>query len=229
MLKKRSSVVRHIVRHVIPSLLLNAVAPFVVYSLLSAHMSTVHALMMTALVPFAENVFTLARHRRLDLFGFFVFLSLVLSSVIVLLGGSPRLILARESFLSAAFGLIMLLSLLCPQPLVYYLTGHFVAGHVPARKKEFRLKGASPWFRNFMRLLTVVWGMVTLADALLNVYLAFNVSITTFLIVSPIVRYGIVGCAFAWTVVHAQRGRYLSYMFAFAGEQVAKPGLLRPV
>lgn len=210
---QRSSIWWQIGHHVVPSLLLNGVAPLVLYALLSPHMTTMHALMLTALVPLGEAIVALARHRRVDFFGAFVFLSLVLSCVMVLLGGSPRWILARESFLSAAFGLAMLLSLFCPQPLIYYLTGHFVAGHAPARRLEFRRKSTSPWFRAFMRRLTVVWGLVTLTDALINVFLAFNVSIATFLEVAPLARYSMIGCALLWSVLHAQRGRYLAYMF----------------
>lgn len=217
MLQDRSSARRHICHHIVPSLLINGVAPFVLYMLLSPHMTTVQALLVTALVPLAENAFAIARHRRIDLFGAIVFVSLVLSSMLVLFGGSPRIILARESLMSGAFGAVMLLSLFCPQPLVYYLTGHFVAGQCPVTKKEFRRKAASPWFRSFMRLLTVVWGVVTLTDAALNTFLAFNVSIATFLMVSPIARYGMIGCALLWTLAHAKRGRYLAYLFGPVG------------
>lgn len=214
MRRHHAAIWSHIGHHVLPSLLINAVLPVVLYALLSPHMTTVHALLVTALAPLLENGLALARHRRVDVFGALVFLSLVLSSVVVLVGGSPRMILARESFLSGGFGLLLLVSLLCPQPLIYYLTSHFVAGPLPARKAEFRRKVAVPWFRSFMRLLTVVWGLITLTDAALNVYLAFNVSIALFLAVSPLARYGLIGCTFLWTVLHAQRGKYLAYMFA---------------
>jgi intracellular septation protein A len=176
-------------------------------------MSVLHALLITALAPVLENVVALARHRRVDLFGVLVFLSLLLSGVVVLFGGSPRMILARESVLSGAFGLALLASLLCREPLIYYLTRHFVAGQHPARREEYHRKAAAPRFRSFMRLLTVVWGVVTVADAALNVYLAFNVSIAHFLAVSPLARSGMFGCTFLWTLLHAQRGRYLAYMF----------------
>jgi hypothetical protein len=214
MLQSRAAIWRHIGHHVIPGLAINGVLPVVLYALLSPHMTTVQALLITALAPLLENVVALARHRRLDMFGALVFLSLVLSSVVVLCGGSPRMILARESLLSGAFGLVLLVSLLCPQTLIYYLTSHFVAGPLPARKAEFRRKAAVPWFRSFMRLLTVVWGLITLTDAALNVYLAFNVSIALFLAVSPLARYGLIGGALLWTVLHAQRGKYLAYLFA---------------
>jgi hypothetical protein len=109
---------------------------------------------------------------------------------------------------------VLLLSLLAPQPLIYFIAGHFVAGHDAACWHEFRRKGTSPWVRRFFRLLTAVWGIITLGDGLLNTYLAFHIAIPTYLIVTPLARYGIMGVALAWTLTHAQRGRYLAHLLA---------------
>ncbi|MBV9280367.1 MAG: hypothetical protein JOZ41_09835, partial [Chloroflexi bacterium] len=95
---------------IVATLLINGLGPLVVYSQLSPHMSQIRALLCTALVPVVENVFTLTRHRRLDAFGVFVLVGLVLTGALVLAGGSPRLILIRESLLGGAFGLAMLAS-----------------------------------------------------------------------------------------------------------------------
>src|SRR5205085_4928979 len=100
MLNHRPPIWRHLLHHVLPSLLVNGVAPFVVYTLLHTHMSQPHALMVTALVPLADGVVGLVRQRRINAFGALVFLSLVLSSLLVLVGGRTRLILVRESALS---------------------------------------------------------------------------------------------------------------------------------
>src|SRR5579884_1751626 len=120
---------RHICRHVFPSLLISGVGPIVVYALLRPHMTDMHALLVTLFIPLGEGAVTLLRHRRLNVFGIIVAASIALGVITALISGSPRMLLARESFLSGAFGLLMLLSLLAPQPLVYYIAGHFVAGH----------------------------------------------------------------------------------------------------
>lgn len=213
MRRYRSAAWQHILHHVVPTLLLNGVAPYVVFSLLRPHTSQLHALMVAALVPLAEGIVTLARQRRINVFGTIVFVSLTLSIIVVLLGGSPRVFLIRESALSGSFGLAMLVSLLCPRPLVYYLAGHFVAPLAPARLQVVRHKMTSPWFHSFLRLLTAVWGLVTVADAALNTFLAFHLPVATFLAVTPIARYGMMGCTFAWTLAYAHRGRYLAYLF----------------
>jgi hypothetical protein len=132
----------------------------------------------------------------------------------VLVGGSPRLILVRESALSGVFGVLMLLSLFWPQPLVYYLARHFVAPSASAGWHTFQCTATAPRVRSFLRLLTVIWGLVTVLDAGLNVYLALHLPVGTFLAITPLARYGLMGCTFAWTLAHAHRGRYLAQVFA---------------
>ena len=213
MLNYRPPIWRHLLHHVLPSLLVNGVAPFVVYSLLHPHMSQLHALMVAALVPLADSVVGLVRQRRINAFGALVFLSLVLSTLLVLVGGSTRLILVRESALSGVFGVLMLLSLFWPQPLVYYLARHFVAPGASAGWHTFQRAASAPRFRSFLRLLTVIWGLVTVLDAALNTYLAFHLPVGTFLAVTPLARYSMMGGTFVWTLAHAHRGRYLAQVF----------------
>lgn len=204
----------HICRYVAPSLIVNGLGPLVLYTLLRPHLSELAALSATLAIPLGEGALTLARHRRLNVFGAMVATSLVLSMVAVGLGGTPRMLLMRESFLSGAFGIMMLLSLPWRQPLVYYIARHFIAGHVPARADDFHRKATVPWLRQFFWLLTLVWGLVTAGDAAINIYLATCLSIPTYLLVTPLARYSIMGAALAWTLAHAHRGRYLAYLFA---------------
>ena len=86
----RGVVWRHVARHVGRSLLLNGVAPYVIYAICSPHMAVMNALLLAALVPLADVAVILARHRRLDAFGACIVLSLALSGVAVMLGGNPR-------------------------------------------------------------------------------------------------------------------------------------------
>jgi hypothetical protein len=177
-------------------------------------MSDLHALLIALLVPMAEGGVTLARHRRVNVFGALVAASLGLGIITAVLSGTPRVLLVRESLVSGALGVVLLCSLFWAQPLVFYIAGHFVAGHDQARWYDFRRKGTSAWMRRFFRVLTAVWGVLTLGDALLNTYLAFHLSIPTYLIVTPLARYTIMGAALAWTLAHAQRGRYIAHLLA---------------
>jgi hypothetical protein len=125
---------------ILTSILVNAVAPLVVFNQLRPHMSELHALMVTALLPLVENIIMLARHRRLDAFGSFILGGMALTGVLVALGGSSKLLLVRESLLGCGIGIAMLGSLLLPRPLAYYLSGHFIAGSDDERRRRFRLR-----------------------------------------------------------------------------------------
>jgi hypothetical protein len=52
----------------------------VLYKLLQPHMSTLHALLIVAVVPGLDSVYGLLRHRRLDAFGVFFFVALLLGA-----------------------------------------------------------------------------------------------------------------------------------------------------
>jgi intracellular septation protein A len=193
---------------IVLSLLINALGPLILYGQLRPHMSEVHALMCTALIPLVENMITLGRYRKLDAFGVFVLTGIVLTTTLVLLGGSPRLILIRESLLGAAFGIAMLVSLVFPRPLLFSLVGHFVAGYDPEKRDKFNIKWASADFRRFMYLLTVTIGVGTLLEATIRTYLVFHLSTLEFLRVSPFVHYGIAAAIVLW-VIGYERSMFL--------------------
>jgi hypothetical protein len=207
MAEQLSSARREVTREIALSILLGGVAPFIIYSLLRPHTSELAALIVAATAPLLQNALTLARKRTLDVFGVFILAGIVVSVLLVLLGGSPKLILIRESFLTGAIGLVFLLSLLYRRPLIFYFARHFMTGDDPQRRAEWSSGWASPYFRFVMRLMTLVWGVGTIVEALARSYLVFRLPTQSFLAVSPFVQYGIIGAMIAWTVWYARRAR----------------------
>lgn len=196
------------VRHeIILSILLGGVAPFVIYSLMRPHTTEIRALIAAAAAPLLQNLITLIRKRTLDVFGVFILAGIFVSIVAVLLGGSPKLILIRDAFITGATGLVFLGSRLYRRPLIYYFSMHFNTGDDPERRAEWAGYWAYPYFRYVMRLMTVVWGLATLAEALARGYLVFNLPTESFLVVSPFVQYGILGSTIAWTVWYARHSQ----------------------
>jgi hypothetical protein len=64
-----------VTREVIQSLLINGLAPYLVYILLTGHLSDVAALSIAASVPALDNLISFLRYRRLDVFGSFILLA----------------------------------------------------------------------------------------------------------------------------------------------------------
>ena len=191
------------------TLLLNFVLPVVLYKLLQPHMSTLHALLIVAVVPGLDSVYGLLRHRRLDAFGVFVFVGLLVGAAIVAVGGSPRFILARESLLIGAIGVVLVLSVVVlPRPLMWYLLVPFVAGSEAERRKRFwadwEEHGA---VRRSWRMLTLVFGAGALLESAINTVLGFSISIATYLVVSQVVLYVIVAGLVLWLVEYVRRFR----------------------
>lgn len=177
------------VRQLVPSLVLNIAGTVVLYSLLRPHFpaSSIIPLLVASLCPVLGNVFSIARHRRVDLFGVMVLIGLAVSGIGVLLGGGERLLLLRESFVTGATGLVLLVSLLLPKPLGYYFARQLLTANDPAKAAWFAALWHDPAFRRAMRGGTVFWGGLLLGEFGLRIALVLTLPVVLVLVVSPIV------------------------------------------
>lgn len=181
---------------VILTLLLNGVVPWALYVWLQHYMSSLAALSVATLVPLAENLLYLAKHRKLDAFGSLMLFTFILTFVLVLLGGSEKILLVRESLITASVGLVFLGSLLFRRPLMFYLAERFVG------RSQFAANWNYAYFRFVMRLMTFVWGLILTAEAAVRVTMAFELSTEHYLALSNFVLYGFIGAAVLWTVFY---------------------------
>jgi hypothetical protein len=140
----------------------------------------------------------------LDVISVLVIAGIAASLVATLLGGSPRLLLVRESFITGIFGLVFLGSLWLPRPLLFYLAKATVAKQGMA-EDQFADKWSIPGFRHTFYLMTVVWGVGLIVQAVLQVILAFTLSIEQDLVISPIVGYGVYFGLFGWSFWYGKR------------------------
>ncbi|HTD15758.1 MAG TPA: VC0807 family protein, partial [Chthoniobacterales bacterium] len=126
--------------------LVNLGGPFLVYQLVAGHMSETAALMLSSAPPILWSIGQLIWSRKVDALSLLVIAGIALSLVATLLGGSPRLLLVRESFITGIFGLVFLGSLLFPKPLVFYLAKPTVAKQGMS-EEEFASRWSIPGFR----------------------------------------------------------------------------------
>lgn len=193
---------KHIVKSIAITLIINGVIPLLVYEWLRSYMSGVTALSIATVIPLLDNVYHLIKHRRLDVFAVFMFVSFALGLAMALLGGDEQMLLIRESFVTAFLGLVFLGSLLFPRPLIFYFAMRFTVGADPVRTKAFADQWQYPYFRYVLRLMTAVWGVALLGEAIVRTLLVYSLSITQFLAVSSFVMYGFIGAALGWTVYY---------------------------
>jgi hypothetical protein len=204
---------------------LNAGIPLLLYRLAKRYVSTseVVALMIAATFPLAKSTFELVRRRRLDPVAVIVLLGLAVSGVGVLMGGSARLLLIRESLFTGALGLACFGSLLLPRPLMFYFGRHFLAGDDPVARAEFDASWERPAVRSVHRLITVVWGSAFLGEFAIRVALVYTLPAAAVLVLSPVLLGVITIGTFIWTFAYVRRVRRRT---AAAGrEATASPGI----
>jgi len=142
-----------------------------------------------------------------DVIGLFVLTGITVSASAALLGGGPKLVLIRESFVTGALGVICLISLRAPRPLLFFVARDFSTGHDPARMAEFNALWQSPAARHVFRVMTVVWGVGWVGEFALKVLIVTALSITQALVVGPIESTTITVLLIAWSIRYGRASR----------------------
>jgi hypothetical protein len=197
-------------RRFLPFLLLDVVCPYLTYRYLQAHVPSIPqtaALVLSGAFPALANVISIVRSRALDIIGVIVLLGIAVGAVAAALGGGPRLILLRESFVTGALAIVCLASLAAPRPLLFYIGRDVSTGHDPARVAEFDALWQNPGARHVFRVMTIVWGIGWLAEVALKVLVVYNLSISQALVVGPIQSAAITVVLILWTVRYARAAR----------------------
>ncbi|MFC5449293.1 VC0807 family protein [Paenibacillus aestuarii] len=203
----RPAAKKDIVRGIVTTLLINGALPLLAYELLRSHMTSISALSIATLIPLLDNLYGLMKHRKLDVFAVFMLFSFILGLLMITMGGSEQLLLIRESFVTAIMGIIFLGSLFLPRPLIFYFAMRFTVGNDPQRTAVFAANWKYQYFRFVMRLMTAVWGIALLGEALVRTILVYRLTVTQFLALSNFVMYGFIGAAIIWTIYYRRHSQ----------------------
>ena len=198
---------KEIIRGIVITLLINGAVPFVVYEVLRSHMSSIAALSIATVIPLIDNLFSFIKRRKMDVFAVFMLVSFLLGIIMMCIGGSERLLLIRESFVTGILGIIFLGSLLFSRPLIFYFAIRFTVGNDPDKTSAFADNWQYAYFRFVLRLMTVVWGLALLGESAVRSILVFKLSVTQFLVVSNFVMYGFIGAAIVFTVIYRKHSQ----------------------
>ncbi|MGF6901511.1 VC0807 family protein [Paraburkholderia sp. GAS348] len=182
-------------------LAVNFLLPWLAYRLALPHLGETGALIASAVPPIAWSLIELVRFRRVDALSVMVVAGIVLSVAAMALGGSPRMLLLRESLVSGAVGVVFLLSLPMRRPLIFYLARATVAREMEGGAARFEtLWRERPALVSAMRFMTLVWGVGLTGETALRAWMALTWPIERFLVVSPFIGYGIYGALALWTL-----------------------------
>jgi hypothetical protein len=185
---------------VLPTLFFDVILPVVLFDLLTHYgVSTLWALIASGLSPALNNLRIWAISRRLEPLGIIVLTLLAVSAAASLISGSVFFALIKESFLTGVFGAICLVSLMGARPLLFFVVRQFVAGDDAARIEAFNTRWQDRDFRVAMRLVTAIWGIAYVVEALLRVAFALTLTPAQVVSLSPVMSFGALIVLIAWT------------------------------
>jgi hypothetical protein len=186
---------RSLRREIISLLLINAIAPYIVYEIAEPYTGGLIALALSAVPPAIESVWSVVRKRRLDVTAALVLGGIAVSLVLVALGGSERVLLLRDSLITSVVGLAIAISAAFRKPILYY-----VFRQVQPEEPDLRE----------MRVLSVVLGLGLVAEMGVRTAMVLAMSTDRFLLISPFVQYGMTGVLIAWMVFYLRRTKQSS-------------------
>lgn len=152
-------------------------------------------------------VYSALRNRRFDITAAFSLSLVVGSGVMSLVTGDPRLLLVRDSWLGALFGVWILATLMTQRPFVMVTSRAIVVaklGEAGAKAWEGRWD-REPDFRRHIRILSAIWGVVLLADAGVRIVLAYSLPIDAVPGVSTVQWLVVLGCLLVFHTFYVNR------------------------
>jgi hypothetical protein len=196
------------VRKLAPQILVAGVLPIVGYALLRRHVSSdAEALVAVMVFPVAEILFERIRHGRFEPVGIIALIGIGVGLIGALVfNGDATLLKVRESLVTGLFGLLCLLSLAARRPAMFYMGRAFATGGEPAKVAEFDEIWELPGVPRRFRLVTVVWGVGLLGEAILRTVLAFSLSTQRFLVVAQIVNLTVIGSLIWFSTAYSRSG-----------------------
>ena len=182
-------------------ILLDLVLPLATYYVLRATgVSVWTALLAGATVPVVRLGASLVLRRPLSRASLFTLALLATGTAVGLTTADPRLLMARESYLTGVAGCWILLSLLGPRPLVFTATAGFMAE--PAAEEWHRSWETSETFRQAMRAMTWGFGLAFVVDAAARVVMAYTLPLDLVPVASSsllvVMLVGVVRAGKAW-------------------------------
>ncbi|PRY02279.1 VC0807 family protein [Allonocardiopsis opalescens] len=161
------------------------------------------ALLLAAALPAAHAVHGIAVHRRVSGVTLFVLGTMVLTVAMSLITGSPRALLIRDAWASAAMGLWTLATLAVGRPLLYSGTLAFLSGERAAtwRRNWERF----PEFRHAMRVSTGVWGGIFLCHTAVQIAMAASLPIDLVPALEPVLLAVTVLALFSFQKLYGDR------------------------
>jgi hypothetical protein len=160
-------------------------------------MSTLAALGWSSVVPAVRTVWSVVKERRVNaLAGLILFVNVV-GLALSLVAGDPRLMLAKDSGVSSAIGIGVLMSVKLGRPMMTAGMKPFLVKGDAARSAAWdRLAAGNERFRKAERTFSLVWGTVLLGECVARIVGAYTLPVETMVWLGTVVMVAAMVLAF---------------------------------
>ena len=188
------------------SLIINAVVPLVIYLLASPHLPIMAVFALMAIPPVLYSGYGWVRAHSIDPISIITLSLIVVAMLLAMLVHDPRLFMLRDSYLTGLFGLLCLLSLPFPKPVAYYMYRWFFV-RTPEQLARLNAGWQVPYARFVRRLVTLVWGLAFVGEALLDTYLLYHLPTAQWVFIHPFLFWGTMLAAFGWGILYGRHAQ----------------------
>jgi hypothetical protein len=145
------------------------------------------------------------RSRKFDVIAAFVLVTLAVQLVVSLIAQDLRLALATDSVISGVAGLAMLLSCVARRPAIHLIAQQVVGSSGPRREQLDHRWATLPGYRKMIRIMTLVFGVTLLAEALLRVGLLLVLGPDAVIGISRLLQLVTIAGLVLWAVYYGKR------------------------
>jgi hypothetical protein len=157
----------------------DVVVPIALYYVFRAvGFSELNALLISSVAPIVSFVAQGLVMRRLDGFAIFIGAVLALNVAVALTCADPRTLLARDGWITGLAGLFFLATLWAGRPFVFTIVRPLGEGRLgPPGMDWDTVWDGFPLFRRVWRVLTVIWGVGLVVDAVIRLVFAYTLPV----------------------------------------------------
>lgn len=195
-------------RELLPKAIVAGVLPFAGYTVLRPHVhSDATALAAVMVFPLGDIVVERLRRGRFEPIGLIALTGIALGLIgAVAFHGSALLLKLRESVITGAFGVVCIGSLATRRPAMFYMGRVFATGGDPKAVEEFNAIWLRPGAARRFKMVTAVWGLGLIGEAVLRTVFAYVLPTGTFLAVTPVLGWGVIALLIAYSVRQRRAG-----------------------
>ncbi|OQS02787.1 hypothetical protein THRCLA_04879 [Thraustotheca clavata] len=176
-------------------IVINIAMPILIYNYMKNYSSEIIAVALSGVPPTAKTIYEIVIHERKDLVSFMQIFSMIFSVILLMLTTDPKILMAKDSCTTIFMGIMHFISLTWEENLFFAIRRQIS----DKSKEEMDAKWAQPVVRETCRFLCIVWGVFMIVDACFRILLIYLLSVSTLIIISPIIGITCMLVMGSWT------------------------------